>query len=93
MEVERYTSRTGTFTKASYAKECFMVSDALIGIANILTISLSLDLSIGKGRLTWKDGVVYTGDFKYNAMTGRGEYEWPDKSQYSGDLLAGLRHG
>jgi hypothetical protein len=39
----------------------------------------------GDGRLTWKDGTVYTGQFQRNSARGRGVYEFADGGRYEGD--------
>ena len=51
----------------------------------------------GKGRMTWKNGTMYEGDFVYDKRTGNGSKMWtsgPFKGDiYTGDFIEGKRTG
>ena len=36
----------------------------------------------GKGKMTWKSGVIYEGDWKEGKATGKGILQMPDGSNY-----------
>ena len=47
----------------------------------------------GKGRLVWRNGDSYEGDFELGNRHGQGIYRWDDGRQYSGDFVANVREG
>ena len=47
----------------------------------------------GKGRCTYEDGALYTGEFKHGKMQGRGSYSYASGAIYQGLFKNGMRHG
>ena len=47
----------------------------------------------GSGKMTFANGAVFTGDFKYDLMDGNGDYKFPDGPLYQGLFKEGLQHG
>lgn len=47
----------------------------------------------GKGRLVWRNGDVYEGDFAQGHRQGSGVYRWADGRQYTGDFVLNVREG
>ena len=52
------------------------------------------DKKHGQGKIVLKDGDVYIGEFKNNAIDGYGRYIWKNgKHEYKGQFLNGKFHG
>ena len=49
----------------------------------------------GNGRLVWKNGTEYTGDWKDDKRTGKGTFIWVnrDEKKYIGEVKDGKFHG
>ena len=43
----------------------------------------------GKGKITWKDGRMYEGEYKDDKKNGYGVYKWADGRIYEGNWLDG----
>lgn len=78
--MEKLHSKMVTSMQGSFIMVCYMVQ-------------LLKYISLGKGKFTWANGVIYEGDFTYNKIEGDGTYLWPDGSKYVGTVINGLRHG
>lgn len=47
----------------------------------------------GQGRITWKNGDSYTGDFVADLLTGSGIYTFKSGDVYEGELVGGKKEG
>lgn len=50
----------------------------------------------GLGKMEWKDGVIYQGEWKENKQHGKGNTQWPveaGKDEYDGPYDEGVRTG
>jgi len=47
----------------------------------------------GKGTMTWKNGDVYDGQWKYGNMSGLGTMKWNNKTSYTGNWRNNKRNG
>jgi len=47
----------------------------------------------GKGTMTWKNGDVYDGQWKYGKMFGLGTMKWNNKTSYTGNWRNNKRNG
>lgn len=47
----------------------------------------------GFGKLTWPDGVEYTGQFSQDRFHGQGQYKYDEKKIYIGGWFEGKQHG
>ena len=48
---------------------------------------------MGKGRLVYADGSVYSGEFLNDIPHGIGEMEYLNKDKYIGNFIEGVREG
>ena len=51
------------------------------------------DNEIREGTVTYPDGSVYTGQWKFRERSGQGTITWPDGRKYTGEFKSGQRHG
>jgi hypothetical protein len=47
----------------------------------------------GQGRLVWRNGDAYEGNFVHGTRDGAGVYRWKDGRQYQGQFEKNVRHG
>lgn len=47
----------------------------------------------GEGKLIWKDGDTYEGDFKNGRINGTGKFVWSDGDIYEGNYINGVKTG
>lgn len=47
----------------------------------------------GQGRLRWRNGVQYEGEFERGLFNGHGKFSVPDSHTYEGAYVDGLEHG
>ena len=47
----------------------------------------------GFGHFFFKNGHIYSGNWKSDCMEGKGKYEWPDGRTYEGMMKNGEFHG
>ena len=46
-----------------------------------------------KGRIDYRNGDIFDGEFRNNVRSGEGRYEWSDGRQYQGEWKADMREG
>ena len=47
----------------------------------------------GNGKLMWRDGKMYEGNFVNDKREGQGTFSWADGRKYIGEWKAGKQHG
>lgn len=52
-----------------------------------------VDKPHGKGTMTWDNGDVYDGQWRYGKMSGRGTITWYDGTSYTGNWRSDKRNG
>lgn len=78
-------SRTEIFLKINEKK--YFIDDA------VYEGDLLDGLRHGVGRMTWKDGEEYFGEWKLDQQSGWGKQSWPDNSKYVGFFFENQKEG
>jgi hypothetical protein len=54
---------------------------------------LGMNIPHGKGTMTWDNGDVYDGNWKYGKMSGQGTMKWHNEVSYTGNWHSDKRNG